>query len=415
MPPFVPGDPIRKPSSGRGGLAVFLSVFLGFFLADACFSVVDTILVLIFDWHVLSGVRGVVSFLSFGFSLLIYVLIGITPMIPKRAFLPLTLFNPVMWLFAIPAYIYFHRAFHLFDFIISCCQLFLGLGVLAWLQGGFRLAWPFVKEDRMGQRGFSWINLSGFVLLNVLVLPSATLVYLAVCAHLAVGHYSDGFLALRTSGITVQARKYVRNDGKTVLLVPMVHIGDPDFYWKVSQSFPTNSIILMEGVTDEKNLLTNKVSYQRAARSLGLAEQQKVFRPTRGQPVRADVDISEFTPVTISVLNLAMLFHARGFTGETIAKALQFSGPPHLEEQLLDDLVKKRNQHVMKELKTQLSNYDDIVVPWGAAHIPGLAEEIQRAGFQLKETREYQVIHFRSRSARSGSANYEKNSNEAAP
>lgn len=413
LPPPIPDSFVQKPSSGRNALAVGLSVFLALYLADACLSVIDSLLSLLFDCHLVSGARGMVAFLSCGASLLVYVLMGFTPMIPKRAFLPITLFNPVLWLLAVPVYIYFHSAFLLFDVIGSVCQLLLVVGVLIWLRGGLSLGWPLVRVNWIGCRAFGWLNLSGFLAINVLVLPPATLIYLAVCAHLAVDHYSDGFLAVRASGVTVQARKYVRDDGKTVLLVPMVHIGDPDFYWKVSQSFPTNSVILMEGVTDEKHLLTNKVTYQRAAKSLGLAEQQKVFRPTRGRPVRADVDISEFTPVTISMLNVAMLFHSRGLTAETIAKMLQYSPPPHLDEVLIEDLLKKRNRHLLKEIKARLLYWDDVVVPWGAAHIPELAQEIQKTGFRLDETREYQVIRFGSHRAPGKAVEEEKKRDEA--
>jgi hypothetical protein len=100
-----------------------------------------------------------------------------------------------------------------------------------------------------------------------------------------VDHFSGGFLALRPGGLTVQVRKYVRDDGKTIQLVPMAHIGEADFYRKVAETFPTNSIILMEGVTDWKRLITNEASYKRAAKSLGLAEQEEEFTPTRGEMV----------------------------------------------------------------------------------------------------------------------------------
>ena len=71
--------------------------------------------------------------------------------------------------------------------------------------------------------------------MNLLVVLPVALVYLAVCAALAVGHFSKGFLALRPGGFTVQVREYTRNDGKTIQLVPMAHIGEADFYQKLSQ------------------------------------------------------------------------------------------------------------------------------------------------------------------------------------
>ena len=235
-----------------------------------------------------------------------------------------------------------------------------------------------------------------FLLVNVLVLLPAVTVYLFFCARLAVGHFSDGFLALRPSALTVEVRKYVRSDGKTIQLVPMSHIGEPDFYRKLAESFPTNSLILMEGVSDDRNLLTNKISYRRAATSLGLAEQQKEFRPHQGEWVRADVDVEEFAPTTIEFLNLVMLLHSKGVNLETVLPLMQYSPPPHFQEQLLADLLRKRNRHVLKEIDARLSESENLIVPWGAAHMPEIAKEIQKSGFRVEETHEYTAIRFRS-------------------
>ena len=191
-------------------------------------------------------------------------------------------------------------------------------------------------------------------------------------------------------------RRYTRNDGKTIQLFPMSHIGEPDFYRRLAQSFPSNSIILMEGVTDDRNLLTNKPTYKRMATSLGLAEQHEEFNPTQGEMVPADVDVEQFTSSTIGFLNLVMLIHAKGVNTETMLKLMRFSPPPHYEEQLLEDLLRKRNRHLLEELHARLSQTEHIIVPWGAAHMPGIAAEIQKAGFRLDETREYVAIRFRS-------------------
>jgi hypothetical protein len=280
---------------------------------------------------------------------------------------------------------------------ISVCQVIVGLGILHWAQVGFGFRWPLVPVDRLGVRSFSWRNLSGFVLANVFVLLPVVIVYFFLCTALAVDHFSDGFMALRPNGFSVQVRKYVRNDGKTIELFPMTHIADAGFYQHVSQTFPTNSIILMEGVTDENNLLTNKITYKRMAKSLGLSEQHEKFEPTRGEMVPADVDMDQFSRDTIDFLNLVMLVHARGLTPDNIRKWMQYSPPDHFEKELIDDLVKKRNRHVVEEIQSRLSQTDNIMVPWGVAHMPGIAMEIQKSGFRLDGTQEYMVIQFHNR------------------
>jgi hypothetical protein len=375
-------------------LVLLLSVGLGLFLADAVISLVDESLIRLLDLHVLTWLRMPLSLFTMLLALVIYGLMGLTPMIPKRVFLPLALFNPVATLVAIPCLIYFYGRIHQIAWGIAFGQVLLGLIILYRVQGGLKFRWPLVPAPQLKDRRFSWRNLSVFLLVNVVVLVPAVFVYLGLCAVLAVNHFSDGFLALRPSGFTVQVRKYIRADGKTIQLVPMLHIGEPEFYQTLAQSFPTNALILMEGVTDNRNLLTNKITYERMAATLGVAEQHEEFKP-RGELVRADVDVAQFSSNTLAGLNLVMLIHARGMTPETLIKLMQFS-PPHFEEQLFDDLLRKRNRHLMGEIQTRLLQAENLIVPWGAAHMPEIAEEIQKAGFQVDETQEYVAIRFRA-------------------
>ena len=392
-PPLAP-QPTGNPLPVESTLALVLSLGLGLFLADAVVSLVDDTLILWFDLHLLTALRGILFLFALLVGAVIYVLIGLSPRIPKRWFLPLTLFNPVAGLVVVPLLIYFYARMATIAWGISFCQVVLGVTILYWSQRGFKLRWPLVPESRLAVRNFSWRHLSGFLLLNIFVLGPAVLGYLGFCAALAVNHFSDGFVALRPTGLTVQVRKYVRDDGKTIQLFPMSHIGEAAFYQQLSLSFPTNSLILMEGVTDNQNLLTNKITYQRMAASLGVAEQQAEFKP-RGEMVMADVDVEQFTTNTIACLNLVMLLHSQGFKPETARQLMQFS-PPHFEEQLFDDLLRKRNRHLLEEIQTRLSQAEHLIVPWGAAHMPELAREIQKAGFRMNETQEYVAIRFGS-------------------
>jgi TRAP-type mannitol/chloroaromatic compound transport system permease small subunit len=378
-------------------ISILLNLCLGLFLACGVVSLVDDSLVLLFGLHLLTVMSGILSFFAFLVAMLVYGLMGVTPIIPKRVFLPVTLFYVAGFLVVFPVLIYcndwVHRILQL-DWAISFCQVIFGLGILYWLRGGLKFRWPIVEDKHLGDRRFSWLNLSAFLLANVFVLLPGIVIYLFLCATLAVDHFSEGFMALRPNGLTVQVRKYVRNDGKTIQLFPMQHVAEADFYRKVSQSFPTNSIILMEGVTDSRNLLTNKISYKRMAHSLGLAEQGEGFKPIHGELVMADVDVEQFTTNTIDLLNLVMLIHSKGVNADTVMKLAQYSPPPHLEEQLFNDLLKKRNRHLLEEIYARLPQSDNIIVPWGVGHMPGIANEIQKSGFRLDETQEYIVIRF---------------------
>ena len=393
-PPILP-ESKPKSGSGRHLLVILLNLFLALFLASGFVSLMDDSLVLLFGLHLLTVMNGILTFIAMLAAVLVYGLMGLTPMIPKRVFLPVTLFYVASLLVSLLILIYTFDRAPQGDWVLSLCQVLLVMGLVWWLQGGVKFRWPIVEDKHLGDRSFSWGNLSVFVLVNVFVLLPAVIVSVFFLAALAVDHYSEGFMALRPNGFSVQVRKYVRNDGKTIELFPMAHVADARFYQKVSQTFPTNSIILMEGVTDDRNLLTNKISYRRMAKSLGLSEQRQEFVPQRGEMVDADVDVDQFSKDTIDFLNLVMLVHAKGMTPANVQTLMQYSPPPHLQDEFINDLVHKRNQRVLEEIRLELPETDNLMVPWGVAHMPGIARAIQKSGFRLSETQEYMVIQFR--------------------
>ncbi len=395
VPPPAPGPTPHLPR-GRRLLVLLLTIGFGLFLADAGVSFVDDSLIVLFNVHLLTLPREIVFLFALAAAFVIYVLMGFTRAVPKRLFLPVTLFSPIAGLAMVPFLIYAYRQLPHVQWVFSLCQVTLGLVILYRLQGRLTFTWPLVKVDRLGPAGFGWANLVLFLLANVLVLLPAVVAYLGVCGALAVGHFSEGFLTLRPSGFAVRIKTYVRGDGKTIELVPMAHIGERDFYQKVAQSFPTNGIILMEGVTDDRGLLTNSINYHRMAARLHLTEQQKEFKPTRGTVVSADIDVDQFAQSTIDFLNLVMLIHKKGLNTENVLRILQYSPPPNFDRQLLEDLLRKRNRRLLNEVQAQLPEADNLIVPWGVAHMPQIAEELQKAGFHFKELREYQVIRFGS-------------------
>jgi hypothetical protein len=400
IPPVIGTSPSLPPSSNRNSgflpqfFAILLSLCLGLFLADAFISLADASLVLFCGLHLFSAVSTFVSFFGVVMAVGVYVLIGLTPLVPKRLFLPIPLFYLLATLVLFPFAIYYYGRIQQFTWGAALTQVVVGLWILYRDQGGLKFRWPLVSVGQLGIRRFSWWNLSTFILLNIFVLLPAIIVYLFLCTATAVDHFSDGFMELRPGGFTVQVRKYTRNDGKMIELFPMSHVADAGFYQKVSQTFPTNSIILMEGVSDNENLLTNKLSYKRMAKTLGLAEQKMEFQPTNGEMVRADVDVDQFSTNTIDFLNLVTLIHSKGVNSETMLKLVQSSPSPEFMEQLFDDLLTKRNEHLLEEIHSHLAQSDNLMVPWGVAHMPEIAKEIQKSGFRLEDTQEYEVIQF---------------------
>lgn len=366
-------------------------------MASGALSLVDDSLQLLFGCYLLSIFSGILTFFAIGTILVVYVLMGFLPMIPKRVFVPIALFYLACFFAFFPVAIYggedWMRRVQVLDWVSSFGAVVIGLGLLYWLWGRWKFRWLLVEAQHLGDSRFSWRNLAVFLAINVFALLPVIGVYLFFCTSLAVSHFTEGFLALHPGGLAAEVRHYVRSDGKTIELVPMAHVADADFYERISSSFPTNSIVLMEGVSDERNLLTHGISYARAAHSLGLAEQQKVFKP-QGKIVVADIDVDQFSTNTIALLNLAMLVHAKGVNPETMAAWTQYSPPPNFLTLLDDDVIRKRNEHLLEQLRAELPESDIIIIPWGAGHMPGIASAIEKDGFHLAKTEEYTVIRF---------------------
>ena len=395
-PPVNAGADAAKPagdSLARVG-ALLLSLCLGLFLLDGLAAVLDDGVVCLGGSHAFSVPRGILSFFTGLMAIGLYGLMALTPKVPKRLFLPIPLFLLAGVLAVFPFAIYCYGRLPLVALVASVAEFGLGLLLLARAQGGLKFRWPLVPASRLGTRLFSWKNLAGFILANVFFLVPVILIYLFLCTSMAVNHFTAGFMSLRPGGLTVHVKKYVRADGKVIELFPMAHVADAGFYRQVAKTFPTNSIILLEGVTDEKNLLTNKLSYQRMAKSLGLAEQKAEFAPDRGNAVRADVDVSRFTPETIACLNLITLAHTKGLDSQMLQQLVQNPFPPGFEETLFHDILTKRNEHLLGEIQSRLAQSDNLMVPWGAAHMPFISGEIEKSGFRPTESHEYSLIRF---------------------
>jgi hypothetical protein len=236
---------------------------------------------------------------------------------------------------------------------------------------------------------------------------------LGCCASATISHFTDGFVSLRPSGIVMQARKYTRDDGKTILLFPMSHIAEADFYASVGRAVSSNSVVLLEGVTDTNNLLTHGISYRRVAKTLHLSEQHEGFSLKRGELVRADVDVSQFSSNTIVMLNLVMLLYSEGLNAHTLSILFGYTPTPEAEQQLLDDLLLKRNAHLLAVLRARLPDSDNFIIPWGAAHMAGISQEIQKSGFHLVATDDFVAIRFGGKGTGNGGAGWIQQSGNA--
>jgi hypothetical protein len=393
MSPTVPPPlPEAASESSRPVLTAVLNLALVIFLTSGLVSLSSDALFLVFQRQDLAVTAALGSLLLFLTGFILFGLMAFFPGIPKRYFIPVSLYLPVAAVASLPLLVYFKEHALLIVFGISLGQVMLGFLVVHRLQGGFKFSWPLVTGSHLTGKNFSWANLAGVILGGVFfVLPSLVL-YMGLSAKLAIEHFTDGFVLVRSTGISMEVRNYTRGDGKKIMLVPMSHVGESTFYEDLSASFPENSVILMEGVSDSNKLLNTHSNYSKMASALGGVEQTKVFKP-KGEIVAADMDMSGFSPATVDLIKTAMLIHAQGVTRETLPIMMKPT-PPGLEKQLMDDILTKRNQHLLGVIQERLPTSEVIVVPWGAAHMPEIHREIQKLGFEQVDSKEYLAIRF---------------------
>jgi hypothetical protein len=371
-----------------------MSCYLVLFMGSGVFSLLDHSLLLGFQRADLSMISGVLFLLTLLTGVLVYGVLGLAPGVPKRFFVPLCLFIPVVYIGVLPLLVWFSDQAMRILWAVSLAQVLLGMAIIARLRDGMKFRWPLVSGWALEDRRFSLGNLAGVVAVGIFGIVPALVAYIGFSAMVSVKHFSDGFVKLHPTGLSMQVRKYVRDDGRNIMLVPMSHVGEAEFYRSLAASFPADSVILLEGVSDRENLAEVHSDYSKMAATVGGVEQTKVFKP-QGELVHADVDISSFSPTTVDLLKTAMLLHSKGVTAETLP-ILMKPAAPGLEKQLLEDILTKRNQHLLGVIRERLPTSKNIIVPWGAAHMPEIAREIEKDGFRVKETEDFMAIRFGS-------------------
>ena len=239
--------------------------------------------------------------------------------------------------------------------------------------------------------------------LGAILLLAGTILYMYEFIVVGCDRLSSGFVVLHTNRLDLREKTYKRADGKEVLLIPMVHIGGDGFYLQVEKSIPKDASVLMEGVSDKRHLLTEKLDYGPLASELNLASQKEVFLPQQRKKRYADLDVSDFSESTLTTLN--EIIHEMNLLVELLENPLD----PYLVTQLqagsfhsvdanglMRDLLVNRNQHLLDELNKELLQEDVVAVPWGVAHMPYLSDALAKEGFHLSETQEYTWLNFRN-------------------
>ena len=339
-------------------------------------------------------------------SFLLLLLSGVTPALPKRflyppaAFALLCAFVPPLFRQPLPPW---------GGGLLDLAQLLLGLGMVLGVWGGLRPA-PF--GDRIAGRPlFSWRHLLvAFAVFWLVFVPLAGL-WLVVAGARGIEAQSGGFMLFHWDRLEMRAKKYVRGDGKEIDLVPMIHIGEGDFYGQVAASFPADTVVLTEGISD-RSRIAPRLDYAPVATALGLSSQSTEFKGlaarTRAEVRPADVDYADFSPEVREMIRAVAEFvahpdrdHYRAFQQEWYRL---LSADPGLQERFFDEVLVRRNAHVLKEADAALPEVQRVVLPWGAMHMPGLEKGVLSRGFRASETSRFDAIRYRTILAALGQA-----------
>lgn len=389
----------------------FTNFFLLLYLLDAELSIVDETLSLISTSH-LTDLRMLLANLVLLLSLPMYLSIGIRNRLPKRLFLPLPLY--VLWcplsIWFIPSLIESKP----FGLVIALVQLALFALPLRHIRshGGqsFLLTNDMLTPQDAAEK--PW----GFLAASVVVIPVTFILFGFASLNAYIEAGTAGFVHFRPNGLYMTEKVY-RKDNKTIRLIGMIHVGEKEYYDNLVKSISSSStVVLAEGVSDEKGVLKNRFTYGKVASLLGLTSQDKVHfkgrlvddeedkdsgREGNGEVpdiIRADVDLSTFTPTTIHFLNVLGRYLT---TGTSVVQQLtafydweQKNFTPEMNEIVMNDILYGRNKEVVAHLDKALPQYQTIVIPWGALHMAGIEEAVVKRGFVQQGKKERESIDF---------------------
>ncbi len=394
----------------------FANLYIILFLIDAGLALIDELIVAYsFSLPYFSSVRYFVDYTVIALSMLLFVCLGIDRRLPKRVFLPLTLY--IFWsaLAMWPLSGIVGR--ESIELVSAIGQLLLGGTAMVLLRGlgGQNLLARELFESPM----FSLRNTLGFAAINLLLLPFA-LVYTGLAT---TSYYLDqqtaGFMRLSPIGIYMTDRSY-HLDEKIIRLTGMIHIGKQDYYEGLAGSMSSDrTIILAEGVTDQDRLLEHQFNYSKLAGIIGLSSQEKMRfdgnlvdlnalnernpnarEQDKPDIARADIDLNRFNPQTVEFLNAlgSTLFSDKPLV-EGLAEYNAWVSENMTQERIagvMFDILDKRNEVVIDSMLRTLKRYDTIIIPWGAMHMPAIEEAVLEQGFVPGVARERLSLDFRT-------------------
>ncbi len=254
-------------------------------------------------------------------------------------------------------------------------------------------------------------------LVTAVVVPLALTAMVVAAFVVAVERQTGGYLDVTPAGIELRESVMVK-DGRTVHLIAMLHFGEHDFYGALADGMPPGSLVLAEGITDRDRRLRGFPSTSRIASALGLTQQPSartlapgaVTRPldpgpvpgpsqapaagSRSELVDADIDAAELSDDAVALLHdLGQLYASRSI-GEAWRWWREELRGGRTVKVFETELIDKRNARVLARFDDAAPSYTNVVIPWGAMHMPALQAALEQRGYRLETQRRHTAVRF---------------------
>lgn len=399
----------------------FANLYLILFLADGGFSLMDELVSLLTPMMPFTALRDLLAVSVIIMSVPLYLCLGIDRRLPKRVFLPLISF--VVWTIISTGLFPTLAEFRIYGLLMAAAQVIIGMLPLSCFRNGEERCLT-MPPALFTTPFFSLKNTLIFGAANLAIVPLVLVLFVFAVANTYMTEYTAGFMHLAPGGLTMTERVYTRAN-RTIRLAAMIHVGNKEYYDALADSVtPGRIIVLAEGVTDDDNLLRNRIDYGKVAGFLGLTSQEKLLfrgklieeeefesprlsrsgtkdRGKSGQAdiLRADVDVSAFRPPTILFLDALgkNLRESPSFVRGILALNTwaEKNITPDMNTIIMDDILHRRNLAVIGHLDRALERYDTVIIPWGALHMKEIEADVLKRGFVLQKERERVSIDFR--------------------
>lgn len=288
--------------------------------------------------------------------------------------------------------------------VTAFCLLILRLRAIP---EGAKASFLFTSNDFKQFRFSPWKSIAATVL-HLIILPVIYLLSMAYGLVWMINTASGGFIRVDQTGVQFQARSYRLND-KQIHLLPTVHIANPSFYKRITSAIPElppeTTIVIPEGVTDRTGILKNPLDYSGIAEAAGLTAQPRSLPQKIGpRSVQVDADISEFAPEVKTALNRFTQGMAYVIARDFKRAAEELSAMDSKAQELFWlDILENRNQRVLSGIDIATGQregftidgpIEHIIVPWGAAHMPGLERGLLERKARLEKRYDIELIRW---------------------